>query len=118
MSMFHGGYPGLAIGDFVEPPAVTGADHTLSAYVPDGAPWGTRTDVVYVTPRQDTARAYAAMYPDGALYRVEPVDVVGPDPDAPDEAVMCRRARVVEVVRERVVFAHRTPESWMRMLTT
>lgn len=116
-SWFHGGYPGLEVGEFIDCPDVTAAENTLSAYATAaGAPHGTRNDVVYLTDRQDTARAYAAMFPDGALYRVEPVDVVGPDPDAPTEAIMCRRAQIVEVVRERVVFAHRTPESWIRML--
>lgn len=118
MNYFHGGIPGLSVGDYIESPDVTRTDHTLSRYAAEmGAPHGTRTDAVYITPRQDTARAYAALYPDGALYQVEPVDVIGSDPDAPDEAVMCRRARVTEVVRSSVVFAHRRPESWFRMLT-
>lgn len=115
---FHGGYPGLTAGDWIEPPDVTATEHRLSAYAPDGAPHGTRTDVVYLTSTQNVARAHAAMYPDGAIYRVHPVEVVGPDPDAPGNAVMCRRAKVLEVVRPVVRFAHRTPESWIRMLTS
>lgn len=118
MNYFHGGFPGLNVGDFIDPPDVTLSTVTLSKYAAElGAVHGTRRDVVYVTTRQDTARAFAAVYTDGALYRVEPVDVIGPDPDAPDESIMCRRAHVLEVVRRRVVFAHRTPESWLRMLT-
>jgi hypothetical protein len=113
---FHGGYPGLAVGDWIEPPDVTGTEHRVSAYVPEGAPHGQRTDVVYLTNAGHVARFYAAVYPDGAIYRVAPAGVVGPDPDAPNDAVMCGRAQVLEVVRPRVVFAHRTWESWVRLL--
>lgn len=113
---FHGGVPGLQVGDWIEPPDVSGATHTLSDYVPEDAPHGFRRDVVYLTLRQDSARFFAAVYPDGALYRVEPEGDIEVDPDAPSEAVMCRRARIVEVVRPRVVFAHRTFDSWLRLL--
>lgn len=114
---FHGGVRGLKVGDWILSPDASGSENTLSGYAREmGAPHGTRTDVVYLTSRQDTARVYAALYPDGALYRVEPDAPCEPDPDAPGEAVMCARARIVEVVRSRVVFAHRTPESWFRLL--
>lgn len=115
-SWFHGGVPGLQVGDMILPPDRSGTEHTLSAYASEDAPHGSRTDVVYVTSRQDSARVFAAIYPDGALYRVEPAEWRGLDPDAPHEAMMCDRAEIVEVVRERVVFAHRTFESWVSML--
>lgn len=117
MTWLHGGVPGLTVGDWIESPDVTGTDHTLSAHAPEDAPHGRRTDVVYLTPRAESARVFAAIYPDGAVYRVIPEGDMEPDPDAPNEAVMVRRAQVVEVVRERVVFAHRTLDSWLRMLT-
>lgn len=113
---FHGGYPSLCVGDLIEPPDVTGTTHVLSRYTPPDAPHGRRRDVVYLARVQDHARAYAALYPDGALYRAEPDGPTEPDPDAPDLAVTCRRARVVEVIRPRIVFAHRRPEDWLRML--
>lgn len=113
---FHGGVPGLGVGERILPPDETGTEHTLSAYAQQGAPHGSRTDVVYVTSRQDSARFFAAVYPDGALYRVEPSGWCGADPDAPHEAMMCESAVIVEVVRERIVFAHRSFESWVSML--
>lgn len=112
---YHGGFPGLAPGDLLVPPAESGTERTLSQYVV-GQPHGTRRDVVYLAARQDDARVYAALYPDGALYLVEPIGPTEPDPDAPGRAVMCARARVVEVVRPRVVLAHRRIESWLRLL--
>lgn len=115
VAWFHGGVPGLEVGEWLAPPDVSGTDHRLSRYAA-GQDHGTRTDVVYLTPRQQVARAFAAMYPDGALYRVAPEGPLAPDPDAPDVAVMCGRAQVLEVVQPIVVFAHRKPESWLAML--
>jgi hypothetical protein len=116
---YHGGYPGLAPGDILLPPDESGATHTLSQYAQRlGAPHGTRRDCVYLTNVQQVARAHAAMYPDGALYECEPDGSVEPDPDAPGLSVMVERARIVAVVRPRVVFAHRTPESWIRLMVT
>lgn len=115
--LYHGGVPGLNPGDLILPPDRSGTNHTLSQYARPDAPHGTRTDLVYLTPISQHARVFAAFYPDGALYRVMPVGGVIPDPDAPDSAVMAAEAVVLEVVRPRVVFAHRTAESWIRLLT-
>lgn len=117
MDLYHGGFPGLNVGDWIEAPEVTGARNTLSAFTASDSGHGTRTDVVYVTSARDAARAFAAFFPNGGLYRVEAQEVVGPDPDAPTLALMCRRARVLEVVRANVIFEHRRPESWLRLLT-
>lgn len=114
--LYHGGVPGLRAGDLLLPPDESGTEQRLSAYVPAAASWGYRTDVVYLTRVENQARAFAACYPDGALYRVEPIELVGADPDNPDSAVMARAARVIAVVRPRVVFAHRRPESWLRLI--
>lgn len=111
---YHGGVPGLEVGELLLPPDISGTRHTLSAYASE--PHGQRRDVVYLARIQDHARAYAALYPDGAVYRAEPIGATEPDPDAPGFSVMCAQARVVEVVRSRVVFAHRSPESWFAML--
>lgn len=115
---FHGGFPGLAVGDWLLPPEETGTGRRLSRY-PEEAGWCARLDVVYLSVHQQQARVFAGLYPDGAVYRVEPEPGVVPvqDPDAPlGCAVMVPRARVVEVVRARVVGAHRTVESWLVML--
>lgn len=114
--LFHGGIPGLEPGGLLLPPAESGTERTLSAYAPHGARYGFRRDVVYLALRQDHARAYAALYPDGALYAAEPIGPTEPDPDAPGLSVMCARARVLRVVRPRVVLAHRRIESWLRLL--
>lgn len=113
---FHGGVSGLQAGDFILPPDLTGTEQRLSAFAAPDATHGRRTDRVYVTPAQDVARFFAAVYPDGAVYRVEPVGELEPDPDAPDDGYMCEQGQVVEVVRERVVFEHRTFDSWIRLL--
>lgn len=113
---FHGGVSGLQVGDFILPPDLTGTEQRLSAYAAPDAKHGHRTDRVYVTPTQNVARFFAAVYPDGAIYRVEPVGDLEPDPDAPGDGLMCAQAQVVEVVRERVVFEHRTFDSWVRLL--
>lgn len=119
---FHGGFPGLRPGDQLLPPDESGTDHRLSAYAAElGAPaHATRTDVVYLTTGRDVARAYAAFYPDGALYRVEPAGELEPDPD-PDNSVpglswQCPRAVVAAVIDPVVLFRARTPERWLRML--
>lgn len=114
---FHGGYPGLPVGDWVQCPDDSGATKVLSDYAAQlGQIGGVRRDVVYITPHARVARVFAAMYPDGAVYRVAPGEVIGPDPDAPDCGLMVDRARVLEVVRARVEFAHRKPLSWLTML--
>lgn len=115
--LYHGGVPGLAVGDMLLAPDESGATHTLSRYVAAGQPHGTRRDVVYLAVRQDHARVYAALYPDGALYAADPIGPTEPDPDAPRLAVMCARARITEVIRPRIVLAHREIGSWLRMLT-
>lgn len=114
---YHGGVPGLGVGDWLVPPDCSGTCHRLSLHAPEGAPHGTRTDVVYVTSDPEVARVYAAFYPDGAVYEVDPDGPVEPDPDAPELAGMCDMARIVAVARPRVMFAHRRPESWLRILT-
>ena len=112
---YHGGFPGLAVGDLLLPPAESGTNHTLSAYAA-GLPHGHRRDVVYLARYQQHARAFAALYPDGALYAAEPIGPTEPDPDAPEDAVTCACARIVEVIRPRILVAHRNIDSWLRML--
>lgn len=116
MTWYHGGIPGLEAGDRILPPDTTGTTHRLSANTPAAAPHGTRTDVVYLARHDQHARAFAALYPDGALYQVEPESPVEPDPDAPEHAGMATSAVITAVLRPRVVFAHRRLESWLRLL--
>jgi hypothetical protein len=121
MAYFHGGYPGLKPGDLIQPPDTTGTGHRLSAIAAEhnGPAHSTRTDVVYVTTGRDVARAFAAFYPDGALYRVEPLGDLEPDPDSGITGLswQCPAARIAVVVDPVVLFRDRTPARWVRMLT-
>ncbi|MFD4968900.1 hypothetical protein [Streptomyces sp. NPDC058424] len=119
MRFFHGGVPGLKPGDLVLPPDTTGTERRLSieAAALGGGPHATRTDVVYVTTGRDVARAFAAFYPDGALYAVAPRGELEPDPDCyvPGLSWQCEAAEVLTVVDPVVLARTRTPERWIRM---
>ncbi|MEU5772638.1 hypothetical protein ABZ819_04950 [Streptomyces venezuelae] len=119
MTYFHGGVPGLKVGDSILPPDKTGTDHTLSKYATqlDGPAHARRTDIVYLTTQRQVAKAYAAFYPDGALYQVLPASPVDRDADCltPDLSWHCPFAIVVAVVDPVVLFRTRTPERWLRM---
>ena len=109
---WHGGVRGLNPGDLLLPPT----EHkgpTLMQYAPlcrEGSP-GAKDALasgqhVFVTTNKSTARVFAQVYPPpgGALYVVEPVGDVKPDPDCPDESFLCERARIVQVYDGCVAF--------------
>lgn len=96
---WHGGAPGLRVGDPITPPQDADRGHLV-----DGCPTcearraGGRFDSdhaaldrVYITTDREYARIYAYGYPRGALYRVEPVgeleETTGVDDPAPSWAV-------------------------------
>lgn len=114
---FHGGVPDLRPGDLVLPPAVTGTGRTLTA---DVLALGgrARRDRVYVTVGRDVARVFAAMFPDGALYRVEPVGELVADPDCLVAGASWEvpAARVAAVVDPVVLLRSRPVEAWLRLL--
>ncbi|MFF3326098.1 hypothetical protein [Streptomyces sp. NPDC002889] len=97
---FHGGVPGLKPGDVLLPPAVTGACNTMPEFVTDAeaeeAPWLRRSDLVYCSIELGVAVACAAVYPNGAVYRVRPHQPT-PDPDNPRLHVCGPMATVLEV---------------------
>ena len=76
---WHGGTPGLAVGDLVLPPEQTGAP-TLADF---GAGGVCRRDRIYITTRPEIAVLYAAMHPSGRgkVYEVLPAGPLDPDPD-------------------------------------
>lgn len=114
---FHGGPPGLNVGDMILPPSVTGTTRDMSEQLMQlAAPELIRPEMVYATTVQDVARGFAAMYPDGGLYRVEMEGDALPDPDMPITSVMGPAARIVEVVKARVILAHRRLDSWARLM--
>ncbi|OZC62750.1 hypothetical protein CH276_14110 [Rhodococcus sp. 06-470-2] len=78
---WHGGAPGLRVGDIIEPRPNGDTSHLV-----DDCPTcearragNPLTDddndsgLIYVTTDRNYARVYAAGYPRGALYRVEPI---------------------------------------------
>jgi len=118
MRYWHGGFPGLRPGDLILPATESGAVRTLTAWgsLPGYDADHVRPDRVHLTTERASARVFAAAYPDGALYQVEPIGETEPDPDAPDEAIRCERARVVTVYDPCVRWAERG-ERWLRTLT-
>jgi hypothetical protein len=117
--LWHGGVPGLAPGALVLPSAVTGVEPATLGRVAElgGDAETTRRDRVYVTSDRQVAAAYAALFPNGALYEVEPVGPVEPDPDClvPGLSARCLSARVVRVADPVVLLSSRSPMRWLRM---
>ncbi|QRK08095.1 hypothetical protein JQX13_50490 [Archangium violaceum] len=100
---WHGGAPGLKVGEFILPPSSTGTTITLAAYMDEGekARAGYRSDRVYVATQQEVAELYAALYPNGGwVYRVEPWMPLEMDPDCTEPGVSfaCIGARIVKAV--------------------
>jgi hypothetical protein len=110
---YHGGRPGLHVGDFLLPPTESGVAASVDRLDLDGvhanlaqaASW-IRRDHVYLTSSKNDAAVYASLHQlgtptrGGDVYRVEPVGATEPDPDycGPDTVVHCARARIVEIV--------------------
>jgi len=119
VTYFHGGVSGLKVGDRILPPDATGTSRTLSRYAAElgGPAHARRTDLVYLTTERQVAKAYAAFYPDGALYQVLPSSPVDRDPDCLIDGLSwhCPEAIVVSVIDPVVLFRTRTPERWLRM---
>jgi hypothetical protein len=101
---WHGGKPGLRPGDTIEPQPLGSGEHLV-----DGCPTcearkrgqqlpedNLDPSKVYVTTDREYARIYAAGYPHGALYRVEPMGELEPSPD-PVASWGCASARVLAV---------------------
>lgn len=101
---FHGGVPGLGPGDQILPPSATGTRRRMRDYYPVRAtrgthPWLMRDDLVFFTPLWKAAVVFAAAYPEGAVYEVDPVGAISLDPDTPGgEAWRAPAATVVRVV--------------------
>lgn len=94
---WHGGRPGIPRGAFLLPPSITKTKH-CGLY---GAGHVHRTDRVYVTTEQAAALLYAAGWPNGVIYRVEPLGPLEDDPDCskPGVSFQCERARVLQVIK-------------------
>lgn len=92
---YHGGVPGLKVGDMILPSCETGAPSTADY----GAAIVCRRDRVYVSTVFQDALVFAAMHQsgDGRIYEVEPVGELVPDNDCLQRghSFECERARVV-----------------------
>lgn len=105
---WHGGAAGRRPGDLILPPSHTGA---VSVAGMAGMP--TRNDRVYFTTVYEVARGYAAHHRgSNAVYRVEPVGGLEPDPDYRAIGFQAPKARVIEVTDTAVSM---TPEERMRV---
>ncbi|MFE9448351.1 hypothetical protein [Streptomyces sp. NPDC006739] len=118
MRFFHGGISGLKPGDLILPPAATGTTRTLAEYSEQLGAAHVRRDRVYLTTGRDVAKVYAAFYPDGSLYEVEPDGDLTSDPDCAVAGVSfeCPAARVLRVVNPVVLLRDRTVDAWVRLL--
>jgi hypothetical protein len=106
---WHGGVPGLKVGDLVvpHPPAVIDGCPICTARArgenyTDGQgrvidPATGRPDRVYITTDRDYARFYASKVWLGDLYTVEPVGQLEASTEDPFPTWVCASARVVSV---------------------
>jgi protein gp37 len=95
---YHGGIPGLKIGDTLLPPNVTGKP-TLLKYAQEIAPDGPqRDDRVYLTTDKESASIFAYCYPKGDVYRAIPTLPLEDDPDClePELSYQTPKAVVVQ----------------------
>ena len=101
MPFYHGGKPGLNVGDLLLPPTESGFD--------SDAKYGTEVDEpdrgrVFISRDPRHAATYAYTYPLGDVYEVEPLGAFGRDKDLVIAGLSswCERARVVRVTRRAV----------------
>ncbi len=112
--LWHGGAPGLRVGDIIEPRPAGDDSHLIDGCPTcearrDGEPLADDDldpSKVYVTTDREYARVYAAGYPHGALYRVEAIGELTPSPD-PVPSWGCGSARVLAVYDRRVTLTAR-----------
>lgn len=108
MPWFHGGKPGLNVGDELLPPSQTG-NATLLAYCDDWPDPERRAFRVFLTRDPRDAASYAAVLPGGDVYEAVPIGPTEPDPGCivPGHAIQCARARIIRVTRRGVTLDYR-----------
>lgn len=114
LPLYHGGVPGLAVGDLVLP------GHSRDHHHP-GRPWcearargetyggdgPSHRLAVYVTTDRSYARFHASLYGLGDLYEVEPIGEITPSEEDPVPSWTCESARVALVVQRAVLLTMR-----------
>jgi hypothetical protein len=107
VTYYHGGVPGLTVGDELLPPSRSGRTDSLASIAAANRIEGSavmRDDRVFLGTLYEIGLLYAAMYPTlsgGWVYECEPVGPVEPDPDYrgdPSESVQCASAIVTRVL--------------------
>ena len=118
---YHGGVPGLSVGDYILPNGETGnweahaqlvPHHVQEQVVNMRAEAGYSRHQVYITTDLMVAMAWASMYVTlqkvlgtGTVYEVEPDSPLGPDPDFrlfPDVFLTSPRAKIIHVAHSGV----------------
>lgn len=118
--LFHGGVPGLRLGDIITP------GHDRQAH--EGCPWcearakgeahqgmdgpSQRADRVYATTNRLYAKHYASLWGRGDLYRVDPVGEVERSAEDTIESYCAGQLRVVAVIDRAVLL---TPSERRRL---
>ena len=96
MKYYHGGIGGKKKGEFILPPSITKAKCS-SDYIPKDNPH--KRDKVYIVTGSMYAAMYAASVKNGAIYQVEPIGDLVPDPDYLGDGEVsyeCEKARIVK----------------------
>lgn len=124
-SYWHGGAPGLRPGDMIEPRADDDQRHLLDGCPACEARRAGRqladdpNDALraYVTTDRDYAKIFAAGYPRGWLYRVEPVGDMQRTADDPVPSWAVGSCRVVSVYERCVTLTAARAASLLRRFT-
>jgi len=103
MAFFHGGKPGLQIGDVILPPTASGVDMDAK-YGPESGGNAEDRGRVFISRDPRHAAMYANSYPLGDVYEVIPLGQRGRDHDFFIKGLSqwCESARIVRVTRRGV----------------
>ncbi|MFV8173767.1 hypothetical protein [Mycolicibacterium peregrinum] len=121
--LFHGGAPGLRVGDLITPRAHDDDRHLVDGCPTcearrEGQPLATDDNdpsLVYVTTDRDYARFYAAGYPRGGLYRVDAIgELTERREHDPVPSWGCESARVAAVIDPLVYLSQKRIRSLLR----
>lgn len=109
MRLFHGGVPGLGVGDLIQPghqrqshPGCPICEVRERGGDPLIDPASRRPDRVYLSEDREYARYYASLFGHGDLYAVEPVGELERSPEDMFPSYTAPAARVLAVYGRRI----------------